>query len=99
MPFNVNFDTPQTASAQVVNVAGSILGEATAELAFAITVSRYYATTPSYFYVATNQYNSGTAPIDYNKTFTIAIVPAVLTGEAVSNSVIYNSFGGTVTLL
>lgn len=100
MALSADFDTPLSASGQVVNITGNIPAQQTENLAFQITVSRIDTSVPSYFYASTRYYNSLDTPYAYSGTMTIAILPAVLTPtEAVSASVLYSSFGSSIALL
>ncbi len=80
----VNFDTPQTASGQLVTVTGTVPVETSFVEAVQLDVLRTDSS-HDYFSMATIYDNSiGITPLAVNDTLNLAIVPKLATGETVT---------------
>ncbi|CAB1262451.1 hypothetical protein ACFHWD_11075 [Clostridium sp. MT-14] len=80
----VDFDTPQTASGQLVTVTGTVPAGTSFVEAIQLDVLRTDSS-HEYFSIATVYDNSaGTTPLDVNDTLNLAIVPKLETGETVT---------------
>lgn len=97
MAFSSDFDTPQTASAQTINVTGTIAASAIQNLALQLTVSRYPGTATNY-YLTQIFTNTTTSPSSISESLYMAIVPQILTGETVTSVTSYGSFTGNIVL-